>query len=342
NVAAEAGNPGGGAVGGVAQPPSAGSAAFDSAYVSAYADWIQQLTPSFISDATAIAQADADDQDALAEAAQNADEAGAAANVKFVNSDAPAAADEAIALATADDGYATSVVTNLDATANTLAAADAAWMNGVAAADASFIANTAGADLDEQILSVGGTPPGAKPPVQEQADALLWLNQGRADADLTLITAQAGAGSQFSQLDAGNWQTMIGGEASAINAFSHADDAAVAGENDDIAVATGALIQAVALADQNQANSDATAADNFTVSEANQTAVEWNDLVGWASPTTANPAGQPGQPWLSFEAQQAQLLAQWQQTAAGDDEQQVSTVGQDEVAYANDDATQFV
>ena len=96
------------------------------------------LSSVFVSDATAVAQADGDNQDALATAAENADEAGAQANVAFVAADAPAAAEEAIGLTTSDDGYATSVVTHLDAAANSLAAADATWMTSVATADATY------------------------------------------------------------------------------------------------------------------------------------------------------------------------------------------------------------
>ena len=68
------------------------------------------------------------------------------------------------------------------------------------------------------------------------------LTAADADAALGQITDQAGAGSQFSQLDAGSWQTMVGGEAQAVDTFSHADDAAVAGENDAVAWSSEFLV----------------------------------------------------------------------------------------------------
>jgi hypothetical protein len=328
---------------GVGTGSGSAASAFQSAYTSAYTDWLQKLTPTFIADAATIAQDDASNQDALATAAENADEAGAAANVAFVAADAPAAATEAVSLETAGDGYGVSVVKNLDAGANSLASADAVWMNALATTDANYLTAAAAADAHAQLVWAegGAMPPWTSP---QQAAALKQLTDGRADADLALVTSQASIGQQFASSDATNWQTMIGGEASAIDTFSDTDDAAVAADNDAAAQATGNLITATTSVGNALSGvpSVASAMDDFSIAEANQTTTEWQSLVGWALPTSNNPSGQAGQPWLQFESQKAGLLAQWQQTASSDDQQYVSTLGQDEVAYSNADAAAFV
>lgn len=114
-----------------------------------------------------------------------------------------------------------------------------------------------------------GQSTGVNPQTQEMADAKLALANAQADANQAWIKAKDVADKQFAITDAGNWLSMISGEANAAAAFTKADDAATAAESNAGAQAEADHMKADAQADSDHGTSDATATGGFEESEAN-------------------------------------------------------------------------
>src|SRR5487761_1141047 len=123
--------------------------------------------------------------------------------------------------------------------------------------------------------------------------------------------------------------------------FAHQDDGDQQSQNDAVAANESDALVAEAQADQTQGNSDAAAEANVQIAQANETSTIWNDIVGWASPTSGNPNGMPGLPWMQSQAGLAGAEAGWAVTAAANYQTYVAALGTAENNYATNNAAQF-
>jgi hypothetical protein len=128
-----------------------------------------------------------------------------------------------------------------------------------------------------------------------------------ANADLAWVTSKAAADEAFAVTDAGNWQSMIDGEASAVDTFAHADDAANQTADDAAGQAQAAQMNAQAAADQAQEDGDASAEADFSEAEAND---EASVMSGFAQNMNS--------PWAQFEAALAAANAAEADAEGGD------------------------
>ncbi|HEX5324779.1 MAG TPA: hypothetical protein VFW40_13405 [Capsulimonadaceae bacterium] len=287
----------------------------------------------------AIATDDANNQYSATQAEVNLQDEIAADDTQFALTDAPQEAQNQEEQTDQSDDYQTSLVEHEGEDEISLATADATQDSDLATAAAAYLLANAQADKDEAVTLAGGTAGNWQ---QERDDARSNLAKGDADADLNWITSDLTAGDTFESENLLSWQTMDTTDSQEADTLSKEEDSDTQSENDEIAQSEGDEMVALALADQTQGNADAAAGGAFEIAEANQTVTAWTDLVAWASPTTQNPNGMPGQPWIQSQYEQAVALAAWQVTASANEALYAQTLGLDEVQYADSNSEQYV
>jgi hypothetical protein len=314
-----------------AQGATGGYGAFEALYAQGYVQWLTDLKSSFVANATAVAQDDADHREGLSAAAATLANGRAGAEVDFVSASGATSAELSSSTATADDGYQTSLADNTGAEASGVAGADKVQDVSLAKADAAYILACAQADKDSAVNEANGVANWQTIYKTAIADAKLTLERSRADADLIWIQGVALADKDFLDDDATDWQTMIGGDAQAADQFSREDDATTQIEQDALAVAEAGEMTSEAMAEQSQTSDDAAAAGSFRIARDNETATVWSWL-----------AGQLGTPWAQSQAGLAAAQASWSATAATDYQTYVAALGTDAVDYATNNSKQFV
>jgi hypothetical protein len=316
-------------------------AGFSSRWAQGYVQWLSDLKPSFVADATAVAQAAAqDEEDTLAADVNLADEQ-ATANTDFVDAEAPQSAQESDTLTEESDAYSTSVVVNTGNDQIGTAQADKTQMIDLANAGAAYLLASAQADKARAVNGYEQVPGTQQQYTDAVAQAKLTLSDSQADADLAWIDGKALADEQFSLADTSDWQTMSDGQAATIDQYALEVDGDAQTENDTLAQDDAGQMTAYALADQTEGNSDASAEADFQIAQANETAAIWGQIVGWASPSGGSP-GLPGLPWMQSQAGLAGVEATWAVTAAANYQNYVSALGTAEMNYANTNSADFV
>ncbi|MGH7137198.1 MAG: hypothetical protein ACREHD_15760, partial [Pirellulales bacterium] len=298
----------------------------------------------FVADAKAVAQDDANYQDALVDDAVQ--EAAAEASAEMA--DGTAVSTELSAVATADDQYAENLTANLGSDAVNTAAADATQYTSLASVQAAYTTAAAQADADHQnwlaqnVGQPGYPPAGAAVPPDPQphelADAQLTLAQGQADANLAWVKSKDAADEGFAMTDATEWASMADGEAKAESAYNTADTAAAAGYETGVAEAQAEQNTADSEAAIAQTDDDATADADWQGNAAAAVADGTQQAIVAEEQATGVGTGA----WTLYEDDQLATNAKDTAYAATEQAAYINQAGQNETAYLNTDLSDYL